>query len=390
MRILQVLGGGAWGGGSVVMMAITRALIARGDEVWVVSLDAENSRQFEAIGAKIVHSPFWFHPINPFDIVPFVQLFLLCRKERFDLVDTHTSKGGILGRWAAWLAGVPYIIHHAHGFAFKDSNHPWVRRFFLAMERMAAKACDTIISVSDEHRDTAISEGVTTARHIRTVLNGIDLGQFDNPNRADARRQLGVAEDDLLIGIANRLAPVKGIEYAIRAMPAVVEAFPNARLAIIGEGPAEADLRREAADSGVADRIDFAGFRREVPQLLVAFDLVVQPSLWEGLSISLLEAMAAGRPLVACDVQGNRDVIEHGVNGLMVPPRNPAALAEAVMRILSDPSLAKRLGKNAASDCRRRFSQQRMVEQTLAIYDRKPVVQEQEPEFANASEASRG
>jgi glycosyltransferase involved in cell wall biosynthesis len=222
------------------------------------------------------------------------------------------------------------------------------------------------------------------------VLNGIDLGLFDKPNRVEARRQLGATEDDLLIGIANRLAPVKGIEYAIRAMPAVVEALPNARLVIIGEGPAETDLRREAADSGVADRIDFAGFRREVPRLLAAFDLVVQPSLWEGLSISLLEAMAAGRPLVACDVQGNRDVIEHGVNGLMVPPRNPVALAEAMMRILTDASLAKRLGKNAESDCRRRFSQQRMVEQTLAIYDRKPMVEEQEPEFAAASGASRG
>lgn len=389
MKILHVLGGGAWGGGSVVVMAITRALIARGDEVWVVSLDRENSERFAAIGAKIVRSPFWLHPINPFDIVPFVQLFLLCRRERFDLVDTHTSKGGILGRFAARLAGVPRIIHHAHGFAFKDSNHRWVRKIFLALERMAAKACDGIISVSEEHRATAIAEGVAASSHVRTVLNGIDLRLFEHPNRREARRQLGVDGDELLIGVANRLAPVKAIEYAIRAMPAVVKRFPNARLVIVGEGPSEADLRREAANSGVADRIDFAGFRRNVPELLPAFDIVVQPSRWEGLSISLLEAMAAGRPLVACDVQGNRDVIEHGVNGLMVPPQDPDALASAIANLLSDPALAKRLGERAARDCRTRFSQQRMVEQTLAIYDREATLADQVLQFASTARALR-
>jgi glycosyltransferase involved in cell wall biosynthesis len=148
-------------------------------------------------------------------------------------------------------------------------------------------------------------------------------------------------------------------------------------------------LRREAADSGAGNRIDFAGFRRNVPELLPAFDLVVQPSRWEGLSISLLEAMAAGRPLVACDVQGNRDVIEHGVNGLMVPPLDPAALSAAIVRLLSEPALAKRLGENAARDCRTRFSQQRMVEQTLAIYDREPTLADGVLEFASASRTSR-
>jgi len=390
MKILEVLGGGAWGGGSVVVMAIVRALIERGDEVWVVSLDDENSERFASIGAKIVRSPFWLHPINPLDILPFLQLFFLCRREKFDLVDTHTSKGGILGRFAARLAGVPYIIHHAHGFAFKESNRPLVRKLFLALERWAARACDAIISVSEEHRSTAITEGVAAPDHIRTVINGIDLRLFESPNRAEARRQLNANPDHLLIGVANRLAPVKAIEYAVRAMPAVVKKFPNARMVIIGEGPSEADLRREAAESGVADHIVFTGFRRNVPELLAAFDVVVQPSRWEGLSISLLESMAAGKPVVACDVQGNRDVLDHGRNGLMVPPQDPEALASAIVRLLSDSNFAGQLGRNAAQDCRERFSQQRMVEQTLAIYDRKTETPSDRLELAPASRMSRG
>jgi glycosyltransferase involved in cell wall biosynthesis len=180
MKVFQVLSGGAWGGGGVVVMAITRALIDRGDQVWVLCLDEGVASRFREAGATVVMSPLWFHPINPLDIVPFAQLYSLCVRERFDLVATHTSKGGFLGRLAARMAGTPHIIHHAHGFAFRECNSRVVRSCYIALERLASRYCDSIISVSEDHRQGAIRERVASAAQIQTVLNGIDLAPFEH------------------------------------------------------------------------------------------------------------------------------------------------------------------------------------------------------------------
>ena len=139
MKILQVLTGKSWGGGSVVVHAVTRALIARGDEVWVAVVDDANAKPFEALGAHIVRPPLWFRALQPLDVVPFIALYRLCRRERFDLVVAHTSKGGFIGRIAARLAGVPHIIYHEHAFYFNQLKPGPVRTFFLALERWRPK-----------------------------------------------------------------------------------------------------------------------------------------------------------------------------------------------------------------------------------------------------------
>src|ERR1700731_590096 len=135
MKVLQVLCGGSWGGGGVVVLAYVSEMIRRGDEVWVVCLDDEVERRFAEAGARTVRMPWWFHAINPFDVIPFVQLWRLCRRERFDLVATHTSKGGFIGRLAAKAAGAPCVVHHAHGFAFRETQKPWLQRCYASLER---------------------------------------------------------------------------------------------------------------------------------------------------------------------------------------------------------------------------------------------------------------
>ncbi len=189
-------------------------------------------------------------------------------------------------------------------------------------------------------------------------------------DHAAARRCLGFGDSDILLCVASRLAPKKGLEYLIPVMPAAIAQFPSIQLVLFGEGPMRKSLCREAARLGVSGHVHFPGFRPDIPQLLAAFDIILQPSLSEGLSISLLEAMAAGRPVIACNIQGNREVIRHGETGLLVPPADSAALSDAIAKVLSDPAAAKTMGRNAAIECRARFSQERMVEQTIAIYDR--------------------
>lgn len=369
MKALQVLGGGAWGGGSVVVLAITRAMIARGDEVWVATLDEETIGHFEAAGAKAVRPPLWLRPINPLDVVPFVYLWWLCLRQRFDFVATHTSKGGFLGRVAARLAGVPHIVHHVHGFAFHQFTRPTMLRVYACLERLAGRCSDLLITVGEQHRQTAIQLGIKPAEAIRTVLNGIDIDQFQTIDRATARRSFGFADEDLIIGSAGRLAPQKGFIYAIRAMKTVAERFPQARLVIAGEGPLEAELRAEADALGVSGNVVFLGFRRDVAAFLAAMDVFVHPSLWEGLSISLMEAMAASCPIVASDIWGNREMIRNGVNGLLVEPANPAALAEALCSVLGKPDFAAQLAREARHTAESEFTEPRMVEENLRAYD---------------------
>jgi glycosyltransferase involved in cell wall biosynthesis len=369
MKVLQILGGGSWGGGSVVVMAYLEQMIERGDEVWVLCLEDDVERRFHQAGCRTVRSPFWFHPINPCDVIPFFQLWRLCRREKFDLVATHTSKGGFLGRLAARAAGVRRIVHHAHGFAFRETQPQLIQRCYAVLERIASRACDLIISVSEDHRQLGIRERVAAPEKIVTVLNGIDVDAFSQVSKDQARAGLGFGPADLLIGVASRLAPKKGIGDLIAAFPAIHRTHPTAQLVLIGDGPARADLEAQARATGLAGRIHFPGFRQDVERVLAAFDLLLQPSISEGLSISVLEAMAAGKPLIVCDIPGNREIITSEVNGLMAAPSDPAALSDAVLWMLDHPAQAAAMGSTALADCRRRFSRDRMVAQILETYD---------------------
>ncbi len=369
MKALQVLCGGSWGGGGVVVLAYVSEMIRRGDEVWVVCLDDEVERRFAAAGAKTVRSPWWFHAINPCDIVPFAQLWRLCRRERFDIVATHTSKGGFIGRLAAKAAGAPCVVHHAHGFAFRETQQPWLQACYAVLERIAARACNLIVSVSEEHREGGIRQRVAAPEKIVTVLNGIQVENFGRTCRSDARRMLGIETEDALIGVASRLAEKKGVEDLIAAFPEIYRVHPNTRIVLLGEGPFRQELEQRARQTGLGDRIHFTGFRDKVPDLLAAFDIIAQPSISEGLSIAVLEAMAAGKPVVACDIQGNREVIESGVTGILTAPSDPGALATAMRFLLENPQTARKLGIAAQADCYRRFSEERMVQQILGLYD---------------------
>src|SRR6266849_4195853 len=214
MKSLHILCGGAWGGGPAIVLAITRALIERGDTVWVVTANEEQTRRFEEAGATVVELGHWFYQIHPRDLLAFVQLFLLCRRERFDLVTTHTSKGGFIGRLAAKFAGARHIVHHAHGFAFRETQGHRTQRFYVLLERIAAHACNVIISVSEDHRRDAIRERIAAAERIVTILNGVEVGSFGRTSIQEARQKLGLELEagDTLIGVASRLVPKKGLE----------------------------------------------------------------------------------------------------------------------------------------------------------------------------------
>ncbi|MGD9030931.1 MAG: glycosyltransferase family 4 protein [Anaerolineae bacterium] len=369
IRVFQVLAGGPWGGGAVVVRALTEELIRRGSQVWVLCLSEEVSQRFSEIGAHVVTSRYWRRAINPRDVLVLHELFSLCRRTEFDVVHTHTSKGGFLGRIAAKSAGVAHIIHTIHGFSFNELTPWWKKAFYVQLERLASHFGDVTISVTEQHRALAIEKGIARPNQVITIHNGIDLTRFPGTVAAQSG-PIGSdpADKAIRIGTVGRLTPQKGQTYLLRAFPAVVRKHPEAHLLFIGDGPQEDELRAMAVALGVADHCSFLGFRRDVPELLARLDVFVQPSPREGLSITLLEAMAAGKPVVATDITGNQEVINDGINGVLCQPKSSAALSEAIIALIDNREEARLLGARARQKVEKHFDQRIMLEQTLRLY----------------------
>jgi glycosyltransferase involved in cell wall biosynthesis len=369
-KVFQILAGGPWGGAAVVVLALTRALIDAGCEVWVLCQSDIVAQRFSEAGAHVVRCETWLRELHPvYDLRSFWYLFRLCRRERFDLVVTHTSKGGFLGRLSSRLAGVPRIIHTAHGFAWHEFSSTAANLFYTALEWFAAKFCDLIICVNNEDRLAAINRRVVPSDKIVTVVNGIDLDRFAVDCSRHLRRQLAGPEDAVLIGAVGRLAPMKGVEYLIHAMPAILNQHKNCKLVLIGDGTMEDEFRAMARSIGVADRCEFLGFRSDIPELLACLDVFVQPSLREAMSVTLLEGMAAAKPVLASAIKGNREVVTDGVDGLLVTPADSEALSKAAIELIKNPERAQALGARARDTIKQRFSQDAMVKNTLQLYE---------------------
>jgi len=370
IKVFQVLSGVAtWGGGGTVVLSLTKELLRLGCEVTVLCLGDFAGEQFAKAGAKVVSSRYWRREINlPFDLLALYELFRLCRRERFDIVHTHTSKGGFLGRIAARLAGVPTVIHTVHGFAFHEFTPGPVAAFYTLLERLAGHFCDLVICVNDEDRQTAIRRRIVAPDKIVTIHNGIDMDRFAGVRGDSVRRELALGDGSVLIGTVGRLAPQKGFAYLLQAIPLVLREHPETHFAFAGDGPLEAELKGLATELGVSERCHFLGFRRDIPEVLAACDIFVLPSLWEGLSITLLEAMAAGKPIVATDIKGNREVITDEVNGLLVRPKDSVELARAIIELIEDRERARLLGERARRTVERHFNERAMLEKTLQAY----------------------
>ncbi len=370
LKVFQVVPAAAWGGGSVVILRLIQALVRAGCQVTVLcSTDPRTVAEFSQSGAEVIHARHWRRPISPLqDLLFLFEMYRVCRLGKFDVVHTHMPKGGVIGRVAARMADTPLVIHTIHGLAFNEFMSRPRAWLYRTLERLSAPCCDLFISVNAQDRQRAIATGVTSPDRIVTVLNGIDVEPFLTARPAPLRAEIGLPTDALLIGATGRLATQKGFEYLIRAVPLLVAAEPRAHVILVGDGELETDLRALIAELDLQDRCHLLGFRQDVPALLASFDLYAQPSLWEGLSISLLEAMAAGKPIIATDIIGNREVVRDGITGRLVPPADPPALARALLQLIGDPALAGRLGQQAQQHAIIHFSAERMIQETLELY----------------------
>jgi glycosyltransferase involved in cell wall biosynthesis len=298
-------------------------------------------------GVPWVQVPQLRRPVNPLlDLRALGALWRSVRTHSPDIVHTHTSKAGFVGRLAARLAGVRRILHTPHGHIFHGYYGRAATRAFITLERLAARWTERIIALTNAEAAQYLAAGIGRSEQFVTIPRGVDLAQAQAAAAGadQVRRALDLPPQACLIGSVSRLAPIKGLSYLIAAMPAILQRCPGVHLVITGDGEERVRLATQVAGLGLVPRVHFLGWREDPEAVIAALDVFVLPSLNEGLGKVLVTAMALGVPAVASRVGGVPDVIEDGRQGLLVPAADSAALAAAVVTLLGDRPRASAMG----------------------------------------------
>ena len=315
-----------------------------------------------------------FTPIS--DIIALFQLFLFFKKERFDIVHTHTPKATFLGQLAAFFAGVSIRITTIHGLYFQENSSWQKKMLFVPIERIVAKIVHKAFSVNREDVELLLKWKIYTKEKITYIGGGIDLSKF-NPERfsqkfiMQKKRSIGIPQKAKVIGIVARLVKEKGFLPLFSAFSSVLEQFPDAILLVVG--PKEPE-KRDSLDLnvvdeyGIKDKVMFLGERTDVIELYALMDIFVLPSYREGLGLSILEASAMGKPIVSSDIRGCRETVDDKKTGLLVPSNNPAELAKALIYILLHPEVAKNMGKAGRKKVEKEFNERTLFDRIKKEY----------------------
>jgi glycosyltransferase involved in cell wall biosynthesis/ribosomal protein S18 acetylase RimI-like enzyme len=358
-----------------LLLGQLKRLLEEGFDVTAISAPGPWTRDIEREGIRHLSWRGATRAWNPWaDARAFVELGRILRAERFDLVHTHTPKAGLIGRVAARLAGVPCIVNTVHGFYAMPDDPPTKRVPIMTMEWIAANFSDLELFQSEEDLAWAAKRGIGRASQRTLLGNGTNLERFDPTqitiDRLSALRvELGIPEGAPVVGAVGRLVEEKGYRDLLRAAEHVCKALPNARFLLVGESDSEkADAITDAEIAAAGEHVVLAGWRQDVPDLLALMDVFVLASWREGMPRSAIEAAAMGKPLVLTDIRGCREVIRDGEEGFLVPPRDPGRLAEAILRLLHDWSLRRRMGRAARARALERFDEHRVAETVLLTY----------------------
>jgi len=303
-------------------------------------------------------------------LIALFKLYRLIRRQRPQIVHTHTATAGLLGRLAAKLAGVPIILHTFHGHVLRGYFGPLQSKALVWMERLSARLTDRIVTVSEGQRRELAGYGIAPLEKIAVVPLGFELDDLLSceSHRGELRRELGLSDDHRLVGIVARLVPIKNHRLFLRAARLVAEAVPQARFVIAGDGELREGLEAYARDLGLDGRVIFTGWRRDLPRLYADLDVVALTSINEGTPVSLIEAMAAGVPVVATAVGGVPEVVVDGETGCLVKPGDAEGLAEAITELLRDPKKAREMGQRGKEVVYPKFAAQTLLANVEHLY----------------------
>ena len=350
------------GGAEELMLGMATHLPTVGVDTDVVALSRRGPIADEMAAAGVPVHLVTGEP-GPRDPGAFIRLVRLFRRERPDVVHTFLITACLYGRLAAFAAGVPLVL------AAEQNVYERKPRRHILLEQLLARRTYRVVACCDAVGRFYQQQVGVPASRVAVVYNAVRFGSLPTPaDRGPARRALGMPDDVFVLGTLGRLTEQKGQHLLLRALANVRKVVPNAALFLAGDGPRRAMLEAEAAGLGLGDRVRFLGVRRDRETLFAAMDLFVLPSAWEGLSLALVEAMGAGRAVVASAVGGNPEVVADGHTGQLVPVGDVAALTDAIVGLARDPAERERLGAAAAVEARERFGIERHVDEIAALY----------------------
>ncbi len=370
IRVLQVITSLA-GGAGLYACQLTRHLDPSRFDVKLVfgpgyPLDAVVERE------RLPHAKLsWTRRLNPLATLYGVyQLAQILRRQHFDIVHTHCSLAGAVGRVLARWFKVPHVLFSVHAFASRDYQPVWRKQLFLMLERWLDRYTDRYLASTDIGKQKIVVKRISTADRVSVVPLGIDIPPIpSNAQRLRARACLGLADNALTVATAGRFERQKGLIHLLRAFADVHAALPAARLVIFGDGPLYSTLRTETSLLGLENVVVFAGWRSDLDVLLSGCDVFCLASLWETFGYVLLEAMAARLPIVATCVDGIPEVTGDGQCALLVPPANAAALAAALIALLKDGAQRAMLAEQGRQRVVREYTLARMIGRVEGIYE---------------------
>ncbi len=385
MKIVHIITRLILGGAQENTLITCKLLAQRGHDVTLITgpsigPEGELFNQTKGQDYKVVVLDRLRRAINPYnDTVSYLQIKKLLRQLQPDVVHTHSAKAGILGRFAGyglkgkWAENLPAVVHTIHGLAFHNYQSQWLNKFYIAVEKSAAKRTDFFISVADAMTTQATAAGIGRAEQFTTAYSAIDEDDFLTPISAerikDFRSKYRIDEDEIVLITVARLFMLKGHEYIIESAKKLSKRYQKCIWLFVGDGNLTEHYKQQVREFGLADKFKFTGLLppSQIPLAIQSSDILVHCSLREGLARTLPQAMLCGRPAISFDVDGAKEVVNDNT-GRLIEPENIEQLTNACTELIEDDNLRKKLGENGRVSVKEKFAPETMVDTIEKVY----------------------